>query len=83
MKELIDFALKAHNLPLTCVVGLFMLSWLTSNSILSKLASKSQKDVYAAIAIAETGSHDGVDFEGNYTPAEIDEFTKISSISSA
>jgi len=49
---------------------------LTSNSILSKLASKSQKDVYAVMAIADTGSQEGVDFEGNYTPAEIDEFEK-------
>ena len=54
----------------------FIENCLTSNSILSKLASKSQKDVYAAMMIAETGSHEGVDFEGNYTPAEIDEFAK-------
>lgn len=49
---------------------------LTSNSVLNKLASKSQKDVYAAMTIAETGSQEGVDFEGNYTPAEIEEFAK-------
>ena len=54
----------------------FIENCLTSNSVLSKLASKSQKDVYAAMAIAETGSQEGVDFEGNYTPAEIDEFAK-------
>ncbi|MBK1829906.1 DNA repair ATPase [Verrucomicrobiaceae bacterium R5-34] len=47
---------------------------LTSNSVLSKLASRSQKDVYAVMRIATTGSQEGVDFEGNYTPAEIDEF---------
>ncbi len=50
---------------------------LTSNSVLSKLASKSQKDVYAIMRIAETGSQEGVDFEGNYTPAEIDEMVKV------
>ncbi|MFT5633046.1 MAG: hypothetical protein ACI9SQ_000758 [Rubritalea sp.] len=50
---------------------------LTSNSVLSKLASKSQKDVYAVMRIAETGSQEGVDFEGNYTPAEIDEMVKV------
>jgi len=49
---------------------------LTSNAVLSKLASKSQKDIYAVMTIAETGSHEGVDFEGNYTPAEIEEFSK-------
>ncbi|MGJ8657664.1 MAG: DNA repair ATPase [Akkermansiaceae bacterium] len=50
---------------------------LTSNKVLSKLASKSQKDVYAVMQIAETGSQEGVDFEGNYTPAEIDEMVKV------
>lgn len=54
----------------------FIENCLTSNSVLNKLASKSQKDVYAAMTIAETGSQEGVDFEGNYTPAEIDEFAK-------
>ena len=49
---------------------------LTSNNILSKLASRSQKDVYAVMQIASSGSQEGVDFEGNYTPAEIDEFVK-------
>ncbi|BCX47673.1 DNA repair ATPase [Haloferula helveola] len=46
---------------------------LTSNPALSRMASRSQKDVLTLIRIAETGSRDGADFEGNYTPAEIDE----------
>ena len=46
---------------------------LTSNPALSRLASRSQKDVLTLIRIAETGSRDGADFEGNYTPGEIDE----------
>lgn len=46
---------------------------LTSNAALSRLASRSQKDVLTLIRIAETGSRDGEDFEGNYTPAEIEE----------
>jgi MoxR-like ATPase len=54
----------------------FVENCLTSNSVLNKLASKSQKDVYAALAVAETGSTEGVDFEGNYTPAEIEEFAQ-------
>ena len=54
----------------------FVENCLTSNSVLSKLASKSQKDVYAALTVAETGSTEGVDFEGNYTPAEIEEFAQ-------
>ena len=47
---------------------------LTSNKVLSKLASRSQKDVYAVMQIATSGSQEGVDFESNYTPAEIEEF---------
>lgn len=54
----------------------FVENCLTSNSVLSKLASKSQKDVYAALAVAETGSTEGIDFEGNYTPAEIEEIAQ-------
>ena len=54
----------------------FVENCLTSNSVLSKLASKSQKDVYGALAVAETGSAEGIDFEGNYTPAEIEEFAE-------
>ncbi len=50
---------------------------LTSNSILNKLSSRSQKDVYAIMRIADSGSQEGVDFEGNYTPAEIDEMVKV------
>ena len=50
---------------------------LTSNTVLSKLSSKSQKDVYAVMQIASTESQEGVDFEGNYTPAEIDEMVKV------
>ncbi|MGB1261065.1 MAG: ATP-binding protein, partial [Akkermansiaceae bacterium] len=49
---------------------------LTSNNVLSKIAARSQKDVYAVMQIATTGSQEGVDFEGNYTAAEIDEFVK-------
>jgi len=50
---------------------------LTSNGVLSKLSSRSQKDVYTVMHIASTGSQEGVDFEGNYTPAEIDEMVKV------
>ncbi|MGJ8672313.1 DNA repair ATPase [Rubritalea sp.] len=50
---------------------------LTSNTVLSKLSSRSQKDVYAVMQIARSGSQEGVDFEGNYTPAEIDEMVRV------
>ncbi|NIP96641.1 MAG: hypothetical protein GWO24_25690, partial [Akkermansiaceae bacterium] len=49
---------------------------LTSSPALQKLANRSQADVYAAMRTAETGVQEGIDFEGNYTPAEIEEFVK-------
>jgi hypothetical protein len=50
---------------------------LTSNATLSKLASRSQKDVLMLIRVAETGTRDGADFEGNYTPAEVEEMLAV------
>ncbi len=50
---------------------------LTSNAILSPLASRSQKDVYAIMQIARTGSQDEVDFESNHTPEEITEMVGV------
>ncbi|PCJ58806.1 MAG: AAA family ATPase [Planctomycetota bacterium] len=47
---------------------------LTSNPVLNKLASSSQKDVYGIVDIAEKGSRDGVEFVGNYSVEEIDEY---------
>jgi hypothetical protein len=56
--------------------GSYIENCLTSNPALQKLASRSQADVYAAMRIAESGAQEGIDFEGNYTPAEIEEFAK-------
>jgi hypothetical protein len=50
---------------------------LTSNPILSRLASRHQEDVYAVMRIAETGSHEGVEFKGNHAPAEIEEMVTV------
>ena len=50
---------------------------ITSNAVLSRLGSRSQSDVYAVMQIAETGSSEGVDFEGNYSPQEIDEMVSV------
>ena len=46
---------------------------LTSSPILNKLASRSQKDVYSVIRLAEGGSPTDVEFEGNYSVEELDE----------
>ena len=50
---------------------------LTSNPVLSKLASRSQKDVYAIMQMTETGSQEGIDFEGNYSVEEIEELVSV------
>ncbi len=46
---------------------------LTSNSVLNKLASRSQKDVYAVIQMAERDDHEGIDLEANYSLEELNE----------
>jgi hypothetical protein len=50
---------------------------LTSNPILSKLASRSPKDIHVLMRVAQTGSRDGADFEGNHTPTEIEEMLAV------
>ncbi len=50
---------------------------LTANPILQKLAAKSLKDVYGIVQIAETGSREGVEFEGNHTPQEVNEYVNV------
>ncbi|XAM01424.1 DNA repair ATPase [Phycisphaeraceae bacterium D3-23] len=50
---------------------------LTSNPTLNTLAARSQQDVYAIIQIAETGSREGVDFEGSYSAQEVEEMADV------
>ena len=50
---------------------------ITSNPVLSRLASQGQADVYAVMKIAETGTQEGIDFEGNYAVEEIDEMVTV------
>lgn len=47
---------------------------LTSNPVLEGLTRHSQADAYAVMKIAQTGSQEGIDFEGNYTVEEIEEY---------
>lgn len=47
---------------------------LTSSPVLSKLASRSQKDVYGIIRMAQQPGVEGVELEGNYSLEEINEF---------
>ncbi|MEM9446494.1 MAG: DNA repair ATPase [Verrucomicrobiota bacterium] len=59
----------------------FKLSYLensiTSNSVLNQLASRSQKDIYSIIRIAETGSKEGINFEGSFSMEEVDEMVNV------
>jgi hypothetical protein len=50
---------------------------MTSNPILAKLAAKSQKDVYTLVKLAETGNKEGLDFEANHSPEEVNEYVDI------
>jgi MoxR-like ATPase len=56
----------------------FVLSYiencLTSNPVLEKLTRRSQRDAYTILKIAETGQREGLDFEGNYTAEEVQEY---------
>lgn len=49
---------------------------LTSNPVLNKLASRSQKDIYAVIKMARQGSREGIEFEGKYSLEEVNEFAE-------
>lgn len=50
---------------------------LGSNPVLSKLASRNPGDVHAIMRLAETASREGVDFEGSYSPEEIEELVAV------
>jgi len=50
---------------------------LTSNPVLNRLSSRSQEDVYGVIQIAETGTQEGVEFEANYPPEEVNEMVSV------
>ena len=50
---------------------------LTSNSILQKMAAKSTKDIYPLVKYAQTGSREGLEFEGNHTAQEIEEYQAV------
>ena len=47
---------------------------LTSNPVLEGMTRRSQEDTYALMKIAETGQEEGVEFEGNYTAEELNEY---------
>ncbi|MEM6841282.1 MAG: DNA repair ATPase [Bacteroidota bacterium] len=50
---------------------------LTSNPTLSKLATKSQADVYTLIKLAQNSSVEGMDWEANHSAEEIREYVAV------
>ncbi|WP_324670588.1 DNA repair ATPase [Hymenobacter sp. GOD-10R] len=50
---------------------------LTSNTALARLATQSPQDVPALIRLAETGQADGLSFEGNHAPEELNEYVAV------
>lgn len=50
---------------------------MTSNAILQKLAAKSTKDIYRIVQLAQGLNRDGIEFEGNHAPQEINEYVEI------
>ena len=50
---------------------------LTSNAALSRLATQSPQDVPALIRLAETGRQEGLSFEGNHSPEELNEYVAV------
>ncbi|UOQ71457.1 AAA family ATPase [Hymenobacter cellulosilyticus] len=50
---------------------------LTSNAALARLSTQSPQDVPALIRLAETGQQDGLSFEGNHSPEELNEYVAV------
>ena len=50
---------------------------ITSNPVLGKLSNRSQKDISAVIRLAQTGQREGLEFEGEYTSDELNEYVAI------
>ena len=59
----------------------FKLSYLensiTSNETLARLANKSSADVYTLITMAENGQKEGLNFESNHSPGELNEYVSV------
>ncbi len=59
----------------------FLMSYIensmSSNSVLSNLASKSQKDIYSLVKNIETNSLEGIEYEGNHSPEELNDYREI------
>ncbi|MFC5458041.1 DNA repair ATPase [Prosthecobacter fluviatilis] len=50
---------------------------LTSNATLARIASRSHADALAILKVAQTGTREGVEFEGSYSAEEINEAVAV------
>ncbi len=50
---------------------------MTSNPVLNRLSSRSRKDIYQLVAVAQTGSRDGLDLESTYSAEELNEIVAV------
>ncbi|WP_345237161.1 DNA repair ATPase [Hymenobacter saemangeumensis] len=50
---------------------------LVANPVLNRLAAKSQTDVYPLLRLAESGASEGLSFEANHSPEEIQEYVAV------
>ncbi len=50
---------------------------LTSNPVLAELANRSQKDFYALVKIAQSGSRDGIELEGEYSVEQLNDIIDV------
>ncbi len=50
---------------------------LTSNPVMNSLMTRSSKDVYQLIQVAQTDSKDSLELEGNYSVVEINEYVNV------
>ena len=65
----------------TTAAAAFALSFvenaMTSNSVLSKIASHSHEDIYRFMDVVRTGSQEGIEFDYSYSAAEAKEITDV------
>lgn len=50
---------------------------LTSNATLRKLSGKSQSDLHTLIQLAETGNQEGLEFESNHSPEDLNDYVSV------
>jgi len=55
----------------------FIENAMTSNTVLSSIASRGMEDIYSLIQIAETGSQEGAELKHNYSADEVNDIVQV------